>query len=302
MKISVLISTYNGAEKIIKALDAIKNQTEAIFEVLVLIDGSTDGTLELLENYTGINSLRTLQQPNGGRSKIRNFGAKAATGDLLIFFDDDMRPEADCVTVHLAHHKIHPDTILTGAQIDLCAEDFPDIRKYRAFLTAKWAKEMDVLNGQPMEKHNLFLTAANLSIPKKVFELLGGFDERLTDAEDYDLAERANAKGIKLYYCHSAFAWHEDVIDIRRYIKRLRQYNIAQQKLNELKPSFHNKYTSVAPKGAKALFFQFFCSKYWIRSIDKNIWPNLLPQSFRYKLYDWIITANGVYFPNKINL
>src|SRR6187397_1060160 len=93
MSTSVIIPTYNGAHKVVNVLRALEQQTHLPDEVVVVIDGSTDNTAELLRTNTfKLPSLRIIEQPNGGRAQVRNRGAKEASQDLLIFFDDDMRP------------------------------------------------------------------------------------------------------------------------------------------------------------------------------------------------------------------
>lgn len=303
MKVSVIIPTYNGVHKLPHILKCLELQNELPDETLIVIDGSTDGTEDYLKNG-GIKlpEFRVITQANGGRAKVRNRGAKEASGDLLIFFDDDMLPEAECIAIHKQHHLLHQDSILTGAQIDVCTEEIKDIRKYKSFLTRKWAEPIKEFAQKPIQEKDTFITAANFSVSKLVFESLSGFDERLTDAEDYDLAVRAVEKGVSLYYNHEAFAWHDDQITCLSYIRRQRQYALAQITLNQLHEGRINKYSTNIPKGAKGLFFKLFCYRGWIDSIDNNLWTYLLPKSLRYKLYDWVITANATYFPKKVKL
>jgi glycosyltransferase involved in cell wall biosynthesis len=82
MKVSVIISTYNGAHKISDLLDNLVKQTIRDFEVIVVIDGSTDNTLSVVESYmNSFATIRTIWQKNSGRSKVRNQGAKEAVGE-----------------------------------------------------------------------------------------------------------------------------------------------------------------------------------------------------------------------------
>lgn len=303
MKVSVIIPTYNGVHKLPHILKYLELQNELPDETLIVIDGSTDGTESYLKNTEiKLPELKVITQANGGRAKVRNRGAREASGDLLIFFDDDMLPEAECIAIHKQHHHLHQNSILTGAQIDVCTAEIKDIRKYKSFLTRKWAEPIKAFAQKPIPEKDTFITAANFSVSKVVFESMNGFDERLTDAEDYDLAVRAVEKGVSLYYNHEAFAWHDDQITCLTYIRRQRQYAIAQTRLEELHEGRINKYSSNIPKGAKKLFFNMFCHKLWIDSIDSNIWKYLLPKNMRYKLYDWVITANASYFPEKVKL
>tara|TARA_R110000850_G_scaffold20864_6_gene61820 strand:+ start:1021 stop:1935 length:915 start_codon:yes stop_codon:yes gene_type:complete len=304
MKVSVIIPTYNGGHKISGVLDALKDQSFKDFELIVVVDGSTDNTLEVLEKYKKVfSNLKIIYQKNSGRAIVRNKGAREANGDLLIFFDDDMLPTKNCIKLHLEHHKKKQGTILTGAQIDKSGDT--DILKYKAHLSIKWSIPLQKVQGSPLGKENLFITAANFSILKKIFIKLKGFDEQLTDAEDFDMAVRALKAGIQLYYNHKAFAWHCDIINGASYIRRLRQYREAHLQLQSLKPDLFKGFLihkPIQPLGIKKIGFLFFTNRFWINFLDGSMLQKLLPQFLRYKLYDFITTANGVFFPERIKL
>lgn len=93
MVISVIIPVYNAGESIEKCLDSIKNQTwKGEFEIIVINDGSTDRSGEILENYRQKNPempIQLINQENGGVSKARNTGLKIAKGDYIALLDSD---------------------------------------------------------------------------------------------------------------------------------------------------------------------------------------------------------------------
>ncbi|MBW3545181.1 MAG: glycosyltransferase family 2 protein, partial [Bacteroidetes bacterium] len=158
MKVSIIIPTYNGAHKITTVLKALEQQTYYDFETIVVIDGSTDNTLDILNGLNPrLKEFSYQFQSNMGRAAVRNTGAKAAAGDLLIFFDDDMRPEPDCVEKHVNHHQQLAGTIAVGrAQEDkrLCQTDF---HFYRAHLSEKWTQPLLLQQG-PLPESIIYLT------------------------------------------------------------------------------------------------------------------------------------------------
>lgn len=93
MVISVIIPVYNAEESIEKCLDSIKKQTwKGEFEIIVINDGSTDRSGEILENYRKKNPempIQLINQENGGVSKARNAGLKIAKGDYIALLDSD---------------------------------------------------------------------------------------------------------------------------------------------------------------------------------------------------------------------
>ncbi|GAB4129019.1 MAG: hypothetical protein OHK0045_06760 [Raineya sp.] len=299
MFISIIIPTYNGEKKILNALRSLEMQTFKDFEVVVVVDGSKDNTKKVLEeNNFNFKSLKIVYQANKGRAGARNTGAKQASYDLLAFFDDDMRLEADALQKHYDFHRKCPNAWLMGNAIEEENLMKTDIQRYRVFLSKKWTKPFENKN-EPLSERNFFLMAAHLSLPKDSFFQLGGFDEALTDAEDYDLGKRAIEQGIQIYFNPEIIAWHDDFITCQSYIKRQQQYQKAHQKLKELYPKryAYSQYAYKPAKGIKKLIYWFFSGNFWVNVVDRFNFLRLLPRKLRYKIYDIIIMANAVHFP-----
>lgn len=299
MEFTVIIPTYNGAHKLPTVINSILSQTVLPNQVIIVVDGSTDNTKEILEELKLPSYFQILYRKNGGRAAVRNSGAHSAKGDLLIFFDDDMLPENECISKHLAHHYKFPGSILSGAQIDYINENSTDFQKFKSHLSKKWADQIKYNTSRVLLENDPFMTAANCSFSKNTFESLGGFDTALTDAEDFDFALRAHNLKVPIYYDHGVFAWHNDPVTCRKYINRIREYSKAQTRLRSLKPDQMVgiiKYQKAEMGWLKKRVFNFLTSDFWVKSIDHFGWVKLLPKSIRYKFYDLVITANGVYF------
>jgi glycosyltransferase involved in cell wall biosynthesis len=309
MIVSVIIPTYNGAHRIMNVLRSLEKQLYKPDEVIVVIDGSTDGTAELVGNSSfQLKGLKIINQENRGRAQVRNRGAREANGDLLLFVDDDMVAPETWVKEHLAHHQSFPDSIVTGKLEGYNAKNADDFQKFRIWLHKKWDKGMPVAldSGSSKPLTSPYITANNFSIPKKLFKQLDGFDSRLRDAEDYDLAVRALSTGIPVYFSNKAICFNNDVdnVNCQKYIKRFREYTAAQGVLQNLKPEIYGRthqYASTVPKGVKGKIFLTLCSNWWINSVDKGLWK-WIPEVIRFKLYDMVVTANGVFYPDKVKL
>jgi glycosyltransferase involved in cell wall biosynthesis len=298
VKASVVIPSYNGAKKIGRLLEALTKQTVTGFEVIVVIDGSTDDTQTVVKFFQDkLKDLRIILQQNSGRSVTRNRGAEVASGDMLIFYDDDMLPEPDSIAKHMTQHEsAKTPIVLCGNILEIQGSDKSDIQNYKAFLADKWTARFTT-GVNPLTTDNLFLTAANLSMPKKLFKDLNGFDERLTDIEDRELGFRILRKGIPAFFDKSNIAIHNDAISCKSYIARVCQYTLAQDKLKQLIPELPGRpYAS----GLKRIVLYGFSFGFWIELIDKEILIVHLPKRIRYKIYEWVIYAQGIVFvPNK---
>jgi len=297
LEVSIIIPTYNGARKIPRLLDALLQQTTKEFRVIIVIDGSTDNTITVLENYRSrFQDLVIVCQENKGRAAVRNRGAQETQTELLIFFDDDMEPFPDSVERHIRFQRTHEASIVCGHTVEIPSASKTDIQNYKAELSIKWTSGFsDDLNRVLPER--VFLSAASMSIPKEIFHLLHGFDERLTDIEDLEFAKRAIDKKIPIYFDKANQAIHHDLITCKSYINRVRQYTRAQQLLHKLYPEkFPDRTLNSSPK---KVFYALFSFSFFPRMIDETRILKVLPKVVRYKIYDSVIYSLGVVFPKK---
>jgi glycosyltransferase involved in cell wall biosynthesis len=294
---SVIVPTYNGRHKIISTLRALESQQFKDFETIVVIDGSTDGTNEFLHELTFTLNLKIYQQKNEGRARVRNTGAELASGELLIFYDDDMIPEPDSVLRHFNFHNQYKLTLCGGNQLENVAEAVTDFDLFRCYLRNRWlSKYHHVVN--EINKSNLFLTAANFSIHKKLFFQIGGFNIALNDAEDLELANRAIKQGYKIFFDKNNICWHDDFISCRQYINRRRQYLLGYERLKTIEQSLIEE-RLIKLNIAKRLLFSFFSHRIWVLMID-NQYFKFLPRQFRFKLYDLVVTGLGSVFVKRM--
>src|SRR5690349_18374024 len=117
MKISVVIPTFQRAPVLARTLPTVFAQDlpSADFEVIVVIDGSTDGTADYLRSLQRpACALRVIEQANRGQAGARNTGMHAARGDIVLFLDDDVLCEPSLLREHLRAHGDSRDRIVSG--------------------------------------------------------------------------------------------------------------------------------------------------------------------------------------------
>lgn len=299
MTCSVIIPTYNGAKKVITLIDSLENQTIKDFQIIVVIDGSTDNTVELLKSskFESLD-LKIIEQENMGRAAVRNRGALAASTELLIFFDDDMFLEKDCIAQHLEHHLVYKESILTGiTRTNKFAYPDNDFYKYRYSIEETWQKPF-AGESKPITFKNFSFTSGNLSLSKKLFEQLNGFDERLNDSEDLDFCIRALIKKTPVFVNHNILTWHCDYINIGNYIKRQKEYLTALAKL----AVYHPEYLAYRPDGfSRAIKKEtpwylklFIYNSIWERLLKSDFFLNLVSEKVRYKIYNMLIYSSSI--------
>jgi glycosyltransferase involved in cell wall biosynthesis len=305
-KTTVIIPTYNGKNKIIHALASLAKQTLLPDEVVIVVDGSTDGTADMLKKMSlYLPNCKIIEQENRGRAAVRNRGASESSSELLLFLDDDMTVPEHWVQSHCKHHDRHPGTLMSGHLVSPPILSKNDFHHYRTWLGEKWNKDIELSTTNSGPLNTPYITANNFSIEKTTFIKIGGFDERLLDLEDYDLALRATQMAFDIYVDKDAYAVNADtgIASCDDYIKRLRAYRLAKIKLIELKPEMYKEDPNFIDSklGIKKIIYRLLAHSFWIKCVDRGllIW---LPQSLRYKIYNAILHSSSVVYPDKASL
>jgi GT2 family glycosyltransferase len=205
---SVIIPTYNRVDRLRRVLDAFAAQTlgSTHFEVIVVSDGSTDGTDEFLRHAITPFRLVVIARPNAGPASARNAGVRRATGPLLLFIDDDVVPQPQLVEQHLVTHaRAGAEAVVIGPMLT------PPDHHPSAFVQWEQAmlyKQYDaMMQGRYEATHRQFYTG-NASVGRDFFLATGGFDERFRRAEDVELAYRLHNSGATFIFDPRAVGFH----------------------------------------------------------------------------------------------
>jgi GT2 family glycosyltransferase len=176
------------------------------YEVIVISDGSTDGTDAYLEALRSTMRVRWFPQANRGPAAARNAGTQKADGEFIVFIDDDVVPEPQLLAEHArSHHEAGHDVVVLGPL--LTPEGFemaPWVRweqemlmkQYRALLRGDWSATA-----------RQFYTG-NASLRRSHILAAGGFDEGFRRAEDVELAYRLANKGLDFVFNIQAAGMH----------------------------------------------------------------------------------------------
>lgn len=197
-KAAVIIPTRGGASKLHYPLDALENQSEKDFQVIVVCDGDIDNTAGVVELYKKrgrLNIEAIVFEENQGRSKALNAGHRAADAEILIRCDDDLEPKPDYIEQHIRYHSLGHETGVIGL-VHNKYPDTPHARVYGHYRDDLFRKEA---YSRPKSEHWHYWNA-NASLSKKMFDQLGGYDERyrLYGWEDVDMGRMLHDAGAEI--------------------------------------------------------------------------------------------------------
>ena len=174
MNITAIIPTYNREKFILQAINSIQNQSLHVNQSIVVDDGSTDNTKELLKNE----DITYIYQKNNGVSSARNCGIKEATCEWIAFLDSDDIWHKDKIEEHMSLHVNNP-------KLKASFSDETWVRDGKIINKKKYLKkeEPTFLNSLRTCK----IGASTFFVHKSLFDEVGLFDENLKVCEDYDL-------------------------------------------------------------------------------------------------------------------
>ncbi|HEY0564509.1 MAG TPA: glycosyltransferase family A protein [Terriglobales bacterium] len=182
MRVSVIIPAYNAARWIRRAIESVQAQTVAAHEIIVVDDGSTDGTRELVATMRGV---RLFEQANGGPSKARNFGVQRADGELIAFLDSDDWWTPEKIERQTAAFS-DPTYVLNYTSMYVVDEDDGSVSTTMAHDPKQLWPRMRCSNP---------ITPSTVMLRRSAFIECGGFAEDLWIGEDWDLWIRLHRLG-----------------------------------------------------------------------------------------------------------
>jgi glycosyltransferase involved in cell wall biosynthesis len=205
--VSVVMPTFNRLPTLRRALRGLAEQEELEqpFEVVVVSDGSTDGTDRFLTSGDVPLPVLALFQENAGPAAARNRGVDAASGDLVLFLDDDVVPTPGLVAAHVRDHPPDDDVVVIGPMNTPPDHDISPWIQWEQNMLAKQYDAMD--RGVYGATARQFYTG-NASVARRHVIAAGGFDPSFRRAEDVELAYRLADRGLRFEFDHDAVVLH----------------------------------------------------------------------------------------------
>ena len=212
MFVSVIIPCYNCEKKIAECINSLLLQkTKHKYEIITVNDGSTDKTEKIMKEINS-NKVKYFSQKNSGPAKARNFGAKKAGGEIILFIDSDCVAEKNWLEEMINPFETKNVAAVQGAYITKQKEiiaRFSQIEIEERYEKMKKADEID------------WVGSYSAGYKKNIFDELGGFDESfpIASGEDPELSYKVAEKGYKIIFNPKAIVYHTHPASLKKYLR-----------------------------------------------------------------------------------
>ncbi len=271
ISVSVVIPAYNSSKTIKECLLSVtKQECNFEFEVVVIDDGSSDNTKNIIKDFAKV---KYKYQRNSGPAKARNTGWKAAVGDFIVFTDSDCVPEENWLIEMVKPFSLGNEVGAVGGAYDK---------------TMNSEKKLAVLIGEEIKyRYSNIDTwtdahgSYSLAVRKEVLKKVNGFDESypVATAEDWDLCYKINKAGYKIYFNQKAKVGHYHPTNLWRYLKTQYRHGFYRMKLYRKHPEKKkgDKYTGSAK---------------WMIILSGLLIVNILLVLLRVQYFDFLLLIN----------
>ena len=218
MKLSIIISTYNNAQSLVRTLASVAEQEadKSMWECVVVNNASTDNTEALFQEFASQHqelNLRLVNEPKQGLSYARNCGIAESKGDILVFIDDDETVNREFVSAYIDIFDNHGAFVGAGAVVPRYDSARP---KWMSYYTEKMiANPINLGNEVVTITSTITPAGGNMAFNREIFNLYGGFNtalgrkgEALLGGEENDMFDRVRSLGERVSYVPNAVVYH----------------------------------------------------------------------------------------------
>lgn len=217
MQISLIVPTYNRAYFLEQAFESIKNQKGFDFndlEIIVVNDGSTDNTKNVIEKWSDFFDIKYIEKENSGVCISRNIAIKSSKYDVVLFFDDDAIMKDDC---------LQNVSIIMQKEKCVVGRVFPKTDNIWKYFAGHYSQ------GDEVHESNSFLETI-AAFKKEVFENVGYLNENIDyGSEGEEFYNRLKKTDYKLMYYPNIVIYHDYSNSIFKFIRK--QYKFGEKML-----------------------------------------------------------------------
>ena len=216
-KVSVIIPAYNAEKTIKECIESALNNDYDDFEVVVVDDGSTDNTREIIGRIDDKRLKFFGNAENSGAPSTRNHGIKKSEGEIVLLLDADAYVKEDWIRRHASLHEETPADVIGGGIIGVY-----DTVYGKCDGLSSWWMCMPHSKDHYLRKYHL--PTNNMSVKRRVFEDVGYFNEALKTGEDVEFCFKVLRQNLKIYFKSDLVAYHYDRNDFNGFLRHQEAY------------------------------------------------------------------------------
>mgnify|MGYP006283992131 FL=1 len=224
MKYSIVIPVFNRPNEVRELLESLTEQEYKNFEILIIEDGSTQSSEDVVKNYQDKLDIKYYFKENTGPGKSRNYGMKKASGDYVIFFDSDCLIPGNYLANVEKSLKKRPLDAFGGP--DNAHSSFSDVQKAINYSMTSFITTGGV-RGKKSKLDNFQPRSFNMGLSREVIEKVGGFSD-IHPGEDPDLSYRIMDAGFKVGLIEDAYVYHKRRIDFSKFSKQVYKFGVVR--------------------------------------------------------------------------
>lgn len=286
--LSLIIAIYNRKDELFELLTSLVSQTDKYFEIIVVDDGSQIALLPIIELFSGSLNIHFFRKSNSGPGLSRNYGARRAKNDWLVFVDSDVIVESDYIQNIKANIVENPCDAFGGA--DKAHKGFNLMQKAISYsMTSVFTT--GGIRGSAKSVTKFQPRSFNMGVRKSAFEEVGGFSD-MRVGEDPDLSMTLWENNYTTQFFEGIGVYHKRRTDLGRFSKQVYQFGVARPILNQRHPQF-TKLTFAFP----SLFLLGYC----VGIFNYFMWKHGLVLGL-YGLYTFIIFFHALFKTRNISI
>ncbi|CAA7193694.1 glycosyltransferase [Chryseobacterium potabilaquae] len=232
--ISIVVAIFNRRDELFELLHSLTQQTDKDFEIIIVDDGSLIDLIPTIRNFEEILQIKYFKKDNSGPGLTRNYGAKRAENEWLVFVDSDVIVEKDYIENIKKDILEVPCDAFGGA--DKAHKGFNLMQKAISYsMTSVFTTGGIRGNKKAISKFQP--RSFNMGVKKDVFNKVGGFSE-MRIGEDPDLSMTLWEKGYTTAYFDDISVYHKRRVDFGKFSKQVYQFGCARPILNQRHPNY----------------------------------------------------------------
>ena len=232
--ISIVVAIFNRKDELFELLNSLIAQTNKNFEVIIVDDGSSVDLLPTVETFKEMLEIQYFKKANSGPGLSRNYGARRAKNDWLVFVDSDVIVEKDYIE-NIKKNLENTDCAAFGGA-DKAHKGFNLLQKAISYsMTSVFTT--GGIRGSKKAVTRFQPRSFNMGVNKEIFLKIGGFSE-MRIGEDPDLSMTIWEKGYKTAFFDDIGVYHKRRTDLGKFSKQVYQFGCARPILNQRHPDY----------------------------------------------------------------